>query len=84
MMNHPNIAKAHDGGVTETGRPFFVMELVRGNRITDYCAQHSLSTRQRLDLFTRQRETKPMVQPDEEAKRGFRALPSQRRVRAKP
>jgi non-specific serine/threonine protein kinase/serine/threonine-protein kinase len=37
MMDHPNIAKVLDGGTTETGRPFFVMELVRGIRITDYC-----------------------------------------------
>ena len=52
LMDHPNIAKIHDGGVTDTGRPFFVMELVRGIRITDYCDEHHLSTRQRLDLFT--------------------------------
>jgi non-specific serine/threonine protein kinase/serine/threonine-protein kinase len=37
MMDHPNIAKVLDEGTTETGRPFFVMELVRGIRITDYC-----------------------------------------------
>jgi serine/threonine protein kinase/tetratricopeptide (TPR) repeat protein len=51
MMEHPNIAKVHDAGATETGRPYFVMELVRGIKITDYCDQHNLSTRQRLDLF---------------------------------
>jgi WD40 repeat protein/serine/threonine protein kinase len=51
MMDHPNIAKVFDAGTTETGRPYFVMELVRGIRITDYCDQASLSTRQRLDLF---------------------------------
>src|SRR4051794_21614534 len=51
MMDHPNIAKVLDAGSTETGRPFFVMELVRGIRITDYCDQTNLSTRDRLDLF---------------------------------
>ena len=51
MMDHPNIAKVHDGGTTETGRPYFVMELVRGVRITDYCDENKLSTAQRLDLF---------------------------------
>ncbi|PYJ93096.1 MAG: hypothetical protein DME23_26610 [Verrucomicrobia bacterium] len=51
MMDHPNIAKVLDAGTTETGRPFFVMELVRGIRITDYCDQNNLSTRERLDLF---------------------------------
>jgi WD40 repeat protein/tRNA A-37 threonylcarbamoyl transferase component Bud32/cell division protein FtsL len=51
MMDHPNIAKVLDAGTTETGRPFFVMELVRGIRITDYCDQNNLSTKERLDLF---------------------------------
>ena len=51
MMDHPNIAKVLDAGTTETGRPFFVMELVRGIRITDYCDQNHLDTRQRLSLF---------------------------------
>ncbi len=51
MMDHPNIAKALDAGATETGRPYFVMELVRGIRITEYCDQNQLSTAQRLDLF---------------------------------
>jgi serine/threonine protein kinase/tetratricopeptide (TPR) repeat protein len=51
MMDHPNIAKIHDAGVTETGRPYFVMELVRGIKITDYCDQNHLSPRERLDLF---------------------------------
>jgi WD40 repeat protein/serine/threonine protein kinase len=51
MMDHPNIAKVLDAGATETGRPYFVMELVRGIKITDYCDQNNLSTRQRLDLF---------------------------------
>ena len=51
MMDHPNIAKVLDAGTTEVGRPFFVMELVRGIRITDYCDQAQLPTRARLDLF---------------------------------
>src|SRR3989454_2509276 len=52
MMDHPNIARVLDAGATGTGRPFFVMELVRGIKITDYCDQNNLSTRERLDLFT--------------------------------
>jgi eukaryotic-like serine/threonine-protein kinase len=52
MMDHPNIAKVFDAGATETGRPYFVMELVRGVRITEYCDSHHLSTEQRLNLFT--------------------------------
>src|SRR5574339_561554 len=51
MMDHPNIAKIFDADVTETGRPYFVMELVRGVRITEYCDQNQLPTRERLDLF---------------------------------
>jgi serine/threonine protein kinase/WD40 repeat protein len=51
MMDHPNIAKVLDAGTTEGGRPYFVMELVRGIRITDYCDQNNLSTTDRLDLF---------------------------------
>lgn len=51
LMDHPNIAKVLDAGATETGRPYFVMELVRGIKITDYCDQQKLSTRHRLDLF---------------------------------
>jgi eukaryotic-like serine/threonine-protein kinase len=51
LMDHPNIAKVFDAGATETGRPYFVMELVRGIKITDYCDQNNLSTRARLDLF---------------------------------
>jgi eukaryotic-like serine/threonine-protein kinase len=51
MMDHPNIAKVFDGGATSTGRPYFVMELVRGLKITDYCDQNNLPTRQRLELF---------------------------------
>jgi len=51
LMDHPNIAKVLDAGATDTGRPYFVMELVRGIKITDYCDQNNLSTGQRLDLF---------------------------------
>src|SRR5256886_3312102 len=51
MMDHPNIAKVLDAGTTENGRPYFVMELVRGIRITDYCDQNHLDTTQRLELF---------------------------------
>ena len=51
LMDHPNIAKVLDAGATDTGRPYFVMELVRGVKITDYCDQNNLATEQRLDLF---------------------------------
>jgi serine/threonine protein kinase/Leucine-rich repeat (LRR) protein/predicted negative regulator of RcsB-dependent stress response len=51
MMEHPNIAKVLDAGATQTGRPFFVMELVRGIPITTYCDQSKVSTRERLRLF---------------------------------
>jgi serine/threonine protein kinase/tetratricopeptide (TPR) repeat protein len=51
MMDHSNIAKVLDAGATETGRPYFVMELVRGLKITDYCDQHNLPARDRLNLF---------------------------------
>jgi serine/threonine protein kinase len=51
LMDHPSIAKVFDGGATESGRPYFVMELVRGVKITDYCDEHSLTTDKRLKLF---------------------------------
>jgi serine/threonine protein kinase/tetratricopeptide (TPR) repeat protein len=51
MMDHPNIAKVLDAGATDSGRPYFVMELVRGLKITDYCDRNSLSTEERLELF---------------------------------
>jgi serine/threonine protein kinase/Tfp pilus assembly protein PilF len=51
LMDHPNIAKVLDAGATDQGRPYFVMELVKGIRITDYCDQNHLSPRERLDLF---------------------------------
>jgi WD40 repeat protein/serine/threonine protein kinase len=51
LMDHPNIAKVLDAGTTDSGRPFFVMELVRGTKITEHCDEHCLSTRERLNLF---------------------------------
>ncbi|HET6409304.1 MAG TPA: serine/threonine-protein kinase, partial [Chthoniobacteraceae bacterium] len=51
MMDHANIAKVFDAGATETGRPYFVMELVHGIKITQYCDQANLSTTERLELF---------------------------------
>jgi tetratricopeptide (TPR) repeat protein len=51
MMDHPNIARVFDAGATERGSPYFVMELIRGVKITEYCDQNHLDTRQRLDLF---------------------------------
>ena len=51
LMDHPNIAKVLDAGATDTGRPYFVMELVRGIKITEYCDQNNLMTEERLDLF---------------------------------
>jgi len=51
VMDHPNIAKVYDGGATESGRPYFAMELVRGVPITEYCDKHKLSTRERLELL---------------------------------
>ena len=51
LLDHPNIAKVFDAGATSEGRPYFVMELVRGIRITDYCAQSRMTIQQRLSLF---------------------------------
>src|SRR5262249_45441642 len=51
LMDHPNIARVLDGGTTGTGRPFFVMDLVKGVPITKYCDEHHLTPRQRLELF---------------------------------
>ena len=51
LMDHPNIARALDAGATDSGRPYFVMELVRGVPITDYCDQNNLPVHERLDLF---------------------------------
>jgi serine/threonine protein kinase/tetratricopeptide (TPR) repeat protein len=51
LMDHPNIARVLDGGTTSTGRPYFVMDLVKGVPITKYCDEHHLTPRQRLELF---------------------------------
>jgi serine/threonine protein kinase/tetratricopeptide (TPR) repeat protein len=51
LMDHPNIAKVLDGGTTDVGRPYFVMDLVKGVPITRYCDEHRLTPRQRLELF---------------------------------
>ncbi|HEX4611681.1 MAG TPA: serine/threonine-protein kinase, partial [Urbifossiella sp.] len=51
VMDHPNIAKVLDAGTTESGRPFFVMELVKGEPITQFCDERRLTPRQRLELF---------------------------------
>jgi serine/threonine protein kinase/tetratricopeptide (TPR) repeat protein len=51
LMNHPNIAQIFDGGETTSGRPYFVMELVPGTPVTEFCDNNHLSLRQRLDLF---------------------------------
>ncbi len=51
MMDHPNIARVLDAGATETGRPYFVMELVKGDPIVEYCDKNNLSIEDRLELF---------------------------------
>ncbi len=51
LMDHPNIARVYDAGATHSGRPYFVMELVRGIAITEYCDKNRLSTKARLDLM---------------------------------
>jgi len=51
LMDHPNIAKVFDAGATEQGRPYFVMEYVKGVPITEHCDTHRLTTKQRLELF---------------------------------
>ena len=51
LMDHPNIARVFDAGATESGRPYFVMELVKGVPITEYCDQQHLTPQQRLELF---------------------------------
>jgi WD40 repeat protein/serine/threonine protein kinase len=52
LMDHPNIARVFDGGETDSGRPYFVMELVKGIPVTDFCDQEHLTPRERLRLFT--------------------------------
>ncbi len=51
LMNHPGIARILDAGATDGGRPYFVMEYVKGEQITSYCDRHRLGTRERLELF---------------------------------
>lgn len=51
LMDHPNIARVHDAGATDSGRPYFVMELIRGIALTDYCDREQLPITERLDLF---------------------------------
>src|SRR5262249_50808136 len=51
LMDHSHIAKIFEAGTTDSGRPYFVMELVRGVPITEYCDERRLTTRQRLELF---------------------------------
>ena len=51
LMDHPNIARIYDGGVTPAGQPFFVMELVQGVPLTEYCDQKRLPVKDRLELF---------------------------------
>ncbi len=51
LMDHPNIARVLDAGTTDSGRPYFVMELVKGEPITEYCDEHHLTPRQRLELL---------------------------------
>ncbi len=51
VMNHPNVAKVFDAGATEQGRPYFAMELVKGEPITTYCDRHRLTIGERLELF---------------------------------
>src|SRR5690349_10302142 len=51
LMDHANIARVFDAGATDAGRPYFVMELVRGSKITEYCDKNALPTQERLKLF---------------------------------
>ena len=51
LMDHPNIARVIDGGSTDTGRPYFVMELIHGARLTEYCDELKMTTQERLELF---------------------------------
>src|SRR5262249_12713839 len=51
LMDHPHIAKVLEAGTTDSGRPYFVMELVKGVPITQYCDEHHLAPRERLELF---------------------------------
>ena len=64
LMDHPNIAKVLDGGTTKHGRPYFVMELVKGIPITEYCDQAGLTTGERLELFSTRLPRGPARAPE--------------------
>ena len=64
MMDHPNIAHVHDGGTTDSGRPYFVMELVKGIPITDYCDRIDSRPDDRLELFRRRVPCRPTRPPE--------------------
>ena len=64
MMDHPNIAKVLDAGTTDTGRPYFVMELVKGISITDYCDTNNLSTKARLAALHARMPSGPARSPE--------------------
>src|ERR1700680_1124808 len=63
LMEHPKIAKVLDAGATADGRPFFVMELVKGTPITAFCDANKLSPRQRLELFVSVLQAIPPAHP---------------------
>ena len=64
MMDHPNIARVLDAGTTDTGRPYFVMELVKGVPITEYCDEQHLPLRERLELFVAGLPGRPARPPE--------------------
>ena len=64
LMDHPNIARVLDGGATDSGQPYFVMELVEGVPITSYCDEHRLDLRERLDLFVAGLPGRPARPPE--------------------
>ena len=66
-MDHPNISKVYDAGSTEQGRPYFIMELVRGIKITDFCDQEKINTRERLNLFIKVRHQSKHFARDSQA-----------------
>ena len=75
MMDHPNIAKVFDAGTTDSGRPYFVMELVHGVPITEFCDANKLTPRERLELFV------PVCQAIQHAhRRGSSTATSSRRT----
>ena len=64
LMDHPNIAKVLDGGATETGRPYFVMELVQGVPITEFCDRNRFPARERIKLFITVCQADPKRAPE--------------------